>query len=227
MLPVISLLVALTFALVITRVATVALTLTGLPKQSARFQARSAFTGTGFTTGEAESVLGHPVRRRIIMLLMLLGNLGLVTVVTSLILSFANLTNGEHRYLTLVVLIVGLVFFWYAATSQALDRWMCRLIAWVLRKWTDMEVRDYAQLLQLAKGYGVAEAKVDANDWMANRTLSELALDTRGVLVLGIRHDDGAYEGAPRGDTRISVEDVIIVYGRDDAVGSVCGRKTA
>ena len=79
MLPVISLLVALTFALVITRVATVALTLTGLPKQSARFQARSAFTGTGFTTGEAESVLGHPVRRRIIMLLMLLGNLGLVT----------------------------------------------------------------------------------------------------------------------------------------------------
>jgi hypothetical protein len=49
------------------RVATSALVMTGMARESARFQARSAFLGVGFTTGEAESVVDHPVRRRIAM----------------------------------------------------------------------------------------------------------------------------------------------------------------
>ena len=35
---------------------------TGTSSELARFQARSAFTGVGFTTSEAESVVLHPVR---------------------------------------------------------------------------------------------------------------------------------------------------------------------
>lgn len=73
---VVAILVLLTLSLVITRLATVALVMTGLSKEAARFQARSAFTGTGFTTSEAETVVGHPVRRKIIMLLMILRSTG-------------------------------------------------------------------------------------------------------------------------------------------------------
>jgi Trk-type K+ transport system membrane component len=40
--------------LIVTRVTTVVLTLTGMSRGSARFQARSAFSGVGFTTSEAE-----------------------------------------------------------------------------------------------------------------------------------------------------------------------------
>jgi len=58
-------LVVVLVSLLITRVATVAFTLTGLSRDVARFQARSALSGTGFTTSEAEAVVGHPVRRRI------------------------------------------------------------------------------------------------------------------------------------------------------------------
>jgi hypothetical protein len=61
---IIALLTVLVLSLLITRVATVALTMTGLSQEAARFQARSAFTGTGFTTKEAEDVVNHPVRRR-------------------------------------------------------------------------------------------------------------------------------------------------------------------
>ncbi|MEL7419682.1 MAG: potassium transporter TrkA, partial [Cyanobacteria bacterium J06555_3] len=70
----ISVLVAITLSLLITRIATEALTLTGLSRTSARFQARSAFTGTGFATSESEAIVKHPLRRRIIMWLMFLGN---------------------------------------------------------------------------------------------------------------------------------------------------------
>ncbi len=52
MLPLISVLVAITLSLLVTRVATEALVLTGLSHQVALFQARSVFTGSGFTTQE-------------------------------------------------------------------------------------------------------------------------------------------------------------------------------
>ncbi len=47
-------LVVVLVSLLIARIATVTLVLTGLSHEAARFQARSALSGTGFTTGEAE-----------------------------------------------------------------------------------------------------------------------------------------------------------------------------
>ncbi|NOK57506.1 MAG: potassium transporter TrkA [Chloroflexi bacterium AL-W] len=105
MLAIISLLLVITISIVITRIATIALTHTGLSKESARFQARSAFTGAGFTTNESESVVNHPIRRRIVLLLMLLGNAGIVTAVSSLILTFVNQSGPQSTFLNIVVLI--------------------------------------------------------------------------------------------------------------------------
>ncbi|MDI6886556.1 MAG: hypothetical protein QMD22_09525, partial [archaeon] len=44
----------------VVRAAAIALMMTGMDEKRARFQALSAFTGTGFTTREAESVVNHP-----------------------------------------------------------------------------------------------------------------------------------------------------------------------
>jgi len=57
-------------SVMIRKVATVALQLTGLDKPTASFQALSALTGTGFTTREAELVISHPMRRKVISTLM-------------------------------------------------------------------------------------------------------------------------------------------------------------
>ena len=79
----------LTFPLVlfigfmVTRVATSPCPFTGLSREFARFQARSAYMGVGFTTRESEQIMEHPVRRRIIMVLMYTGNAGLVAAVAS------------------------------------------------------------------------------------------------------------------------------------------------
>lgn len=94
MVAIITLLVVVMMSLIVNRIATVALTFTGLSRDSARFQARSAFSGAGFTTSESELILDHPVRRKIIMLLMLLGNVGLVTLIATLMGSFVGLESG-------------------------------------------------------------------------------------------------------------------------------------
>ncbi len=102
---VISLNVVVTLGLLVTRIATVALTMTGMSVDHARFQARSAFTGTGFTTSEAEAVVGHPARRRIVMALMLVSGAGAVSVLGALILSFAGVdsTAGGLRRAGVIV----------------------------------------------------------------------------------------------------------------------------
>ncbi len=207
------LLVVVLVSLVITRVATVALTLTGLSGESARFQARSALSGVGFTTSEAESVVNHPVRRRVVMVLMLLGGAGTVTVIGALFLSFAN-ADASQRTARLAMLLGGLLAVWLLARSAWVDRRLSTVIARALRRWTDLDARDYAALLHLSGPYTVMEMAVNAGDWVAGRPLENLALRDEGVIVLGISRPDGTYLGAPRFDTEIRANDTLVVYGR-------------
>lgn len=221
MLAIVSLLVVMILSLVITRIATVALTLTGLSRESARFQARSAFTGVGFTTSEAERVVNHPVRRRILMLLMLLGNAGIVTAVSSMILTFVDNSSSIDWFWRLLWLILALAFFWIVATSQWLDRRLSPLITWALKRWGKVDVRDYAAVLHLAGEYGVMELQVEASDWLSDKTLAELNLPHEGVLVLGVLRTDGTYIGAPKGTTRIFPNDTLILYGRSPVLADL------
>lgn len=216
MFAVVSLLVILTVSILITRIATVALSHTGLSRESARFQARSAFTGVGFTTTEAEKVVNHPLRRRILMVLMLLGNAGIVTAISSMILTFVDdEERPTSRTVRAGLLIGGIALLWTAAYSKWLDRHLSRLIRWALDCYSDLDVRDYASLLHLGGEYAVMELQVQADDWLADRTLAELGLRDEGVLVLGIQPTDGGYVGAPTRNTRLVPGDTVVLYGRD------------
>ncbi|MDP8942602.1 MAG: TrkA C-terminal domain-containing protein [Actinomycetota bacterium] len=213
MIAVASLVVVVLVSLLITRVATVALTLTGLSRESARFQARSALSGVGFTTSEAEGVVNHPVRRRVVMVLMLLGSAGIVTVVGTLFLSFANADAGQ-RGERVAVLIAGLVALWLFARSAWVDRRLSALIARVLGRLTDLDARDYAALLRLSAEYAVLEMAVRDGDWVAHRTLRELELREEGIVVLGVSRPDGTYVGAPGFDTTVRPGETLVLYGR-------------
>lgn len=220
LLAILTLFLVIFVSLLVVRVATVGLVLTGLSQQLARFQARSAFTGAGFTTSESEKVTQHPLRRRIIMLLMLLGNAGLVTAVSSLMLSFAGVarSGSESLGIRVLVMICGLVALWLIAHSRWIDAQMTQLIKWALKRWTDLEVRDYSGLLHLARGYSVVEMEVEPQDWLAERDLHSLKLSDEGVLILGVERAKGSYLGAPRGNTQLNAGDVVIMYGPCDAL---------
>lgn len=219
MISVLSLLIILVVSILVTKIATVALIHTGLSHESARFQARSAFTGVGFTTTEAERVVSHPVRRRIMMVLMLLGNAGIVSVISSLILAFIEEGNGDFSFAARFAAILGgIAILWLLAASSVVNRWLSRMIGWALNRWSRLETRDYASLLHLSDEYEVQEIEVKSSDWMAGRCLKELQLTEEGALVLGIQRKDGRYVGAPTPDTRIKPEDVLIIYGREDTL---------
>ncbi len=220
MIPVISLLLIVGLSLLVTRIATVALVHTGLGREAARFQARSAFTGSGFTTSEAESVVSHPVRRRIVMWLMLGGNVGIVTAMSSLLLSFLE-PAARATWLPVAVLFIGLTSIGIIASSQWVDRTMCKAISWALGRWTTLDARDYARLLHLREDYGVTELRVEPADWLAGKTVGEASLGREGILVLGIECPGNNFVGAPPAETEVRAGDRLILYGRTPRIAEI------
>jgi hypothetical protein len=225
--PFVTVLIVVVLSMLVTRVATIALTLTGMSRQAARFQARSALTGAGFTTTESEAVVNHPVRRRVVMALMLIGSAGIVTVIASVMLTFvrASSADGGNSTLTLLALVAGTIGLLLLMNLRPVDRAVSRLIRRGLRRYTDLDVRDYAAVLEIHGGFAVAELRVDERDWIAEHTLAELRLSDEGVIVLGVQRADGRYVGAPDGATRIQPEDVLVIYGHGDRIAELDARE--
>lgn len=213
-----SLLLIATVSVLVTRVATVILTATGVPHHVARFQARSALTGSGFTTSESEGVVAHPVRRRVIAVLMLLGNVGLVGAASSAIIGFHGTQRAGWRVLELAAGVFALVIL---SRSRHVDRILTAAIARVLRRYTDVPNRDLSGLLQLNGDYAVQELAVQSGDWMAGRPLAELRLRDEGVVVLVVTRPDGTYVAAPDGHTIIGANDNLVVYGRSQRLNEI------
>lgn len=224
MLAILTVLLVVGLSLVVTRIATVALILTGMSREAARFQARSALTGAGFTTTESESVVSHPLRRRIVMTLMLVGSAGIVTVVASVALSFANAGGAADASRRIALLVAGLVVLLWLASSRRFDRVLQPVIRRALKRFTDLEVRDHAAMLNIHGEYAVSELRVAEHSWLAGRRLDELRLADEGVLVLGIERGATTYVGAPTGSMQLRAHDTLVVYGQQPRIQDLDGR---
>ncbi|MEM7409688.1 MAG: TrkA C-terminal domain-containing protein [Myxococcota bacterium] len=219
MLAVATLLVVLLLSVLVTRIASVALVHTGLGEEAARFQARSAFTGTGFTTAETEAIVSHPLRRRIVGHLMLAGNVGIVTAVSSLLVSMWSFEAGGWQ--RPAALAVGLLALCGFATSRWVDGWLCAAIRWGLMRFSDIDLRDYARVLHLRDDYSIHELRITSDDWICERTLGELKLEDEGVRVLAVACPGGGFLGAPPSDTELQAGDQLVIYGRASRIAEL------
>ena len=221
----IALLAIVALSLLIVRVGTVVLEKTGLSREVAAFQAQSAFMGVGFTTRESESVVGHPVRRRIVRVLMLLGFGAITSTLGTLVVTFARSGEGGlHEGAKALILLLGILALALVVRVPQVDRMMDRLIAAALARMTSIELIDFHELLELDKGYTVATLTVQAGTWLDRRTLRELALADEGVLVLNIRRETGLVIGTPASRTRLHAGDRLLVYALEGALEDLTQR---
>lgn len=230
MIAVYSTLIVFTVSLIVIRVATVGLAMTGLSKDLSHFQALSAFTGSGFTTKESEDIVNHPVRRRIVMHLMLLGHVGVVLAIPSVVLSFLNTdaASGQwssHISFRMAVMGGGLFLLYLIANNRHVERLMWNLNSWALERVGKLQVHDYTRLLRVGRDYVISELQVRGGEWIADHTLQELALNHEGMLVLGVERSNGEYVGAPRGSTRLHAGDSLVLYGRHESLVALAERQ--
>jgi len=211
-----SIFVLMSLSIFVVRVASVALRITGLEDSSARFQALSAFSGTGFTTRETEAVVNYPIRRRIVSLLMVIGNLGLVTVFATLVVSLVQTQGEAHAVMMqLAWLLLGLALLWFLMLNATADRIMCRLIGKVLESTTVLGKRSFQRLVQIGDGYSVCEHSVIPDVSNGDGKLVESDLAALGLTVLAVRSKSGEVSvGYPSGGA-ISAGDTVVLFGRD------------
>lgn len=193
---------------VIMEIAASALRLTGLDIHTARFQALSALTGTGFTTKETELVMTNRQRRRIVMFLMVLGPIGFITILGSVIFSFEeDVIINQLIMIILVFLIILLI-----TRSKKLMAFFHRSIEKQLKKRRYPRRVALEQVLQLNKDYGVCEVKIDKRSKYLDRQLSDTDFKEKGFVVLAIDRS-GSLIAVPKGSDFLKEEDVIIVFG--------------
>lgn len=204
-------LLAIFISFFIVRGAAIALMMTGMDYRKARFQALSAFSGTGFTTKEAESVVNHPRRRKIITWLIILGNAGLVTVIVTTTSSFVG-SEGYQIPINLVVLIVGIFIIYIIVSRQKFMQKWEKYAFNKLRKSHAFEEDATEDLLHLIEGYGLVRVYVKSESDHINKSLVECQLKEKGLLILGIERAKGWIPN-PKGDETIKEEDKLIIYG--------------
>ncbi len=190
----------------------IALQLTGLEKSRAKFQALSAFSGTGFTTREAETVVNHPRRRKIIMTLMILGNAGLV----SLIATFASsLRKTEAIDIPMnLAIIAGSIFLLYKIASQrSLATRLRRRLSRLVRRILHMQDMLMEEVLDQGDGYGVARILMGVESRIIGKDLRHSELSNHEIMVLSIERDHGNIP-FPHASTTINPGDRLICYGK-------------
>ena len=198
-------------SLAFTKLASGALIATGVPPDSAAFQARSAFSGAGFTTTEAENVVNHRVRRRIIGTTMFIGSLGTPTLVLTVLLGFLAPGPGSTTERALVT-ISGVVLILIAVLNRPVQRRLERVgQRYVHRRLTPALPSDRLDLLTLSDEFAVQAIKLEATPQESARSLRGLARAFPSVTVLGVRRG-GTYFGAPPVDIELLTGDELIIY---------------
>ena len=201
---------------IVVRTGAVALMLTGLSAEAASFQAQSAFMGVGYTTQEAEAVMGHPVRRRVVRVLMLIGYAATASVFASVMTVF-TMEEYEKSHAELAVWILSTLLALFLVSSLSIVRnTLTRVLETVLTRSGAVRVRDYEELLRVDKGYAISQLPVAARSWMAGRSLRELRLTDEGVIVLSILRAQGVTLATPSAETRLEAGDKLLCYGLEN-----------
>lgn len=221
-------LITIVISFVVVRIGAIAFELTGLEWSLAKFQALSCFSGTGFTTREAELVVGNPQRRRIASILMILGNAGLVTLVAT----FANslqpslylpkfnipflrlgIPSGFVPVFNLAVIVLSLYVIYRFFSHVRVARKITDLIRHRLVKNKVFEPVSFEELMISTAGYGIVSMVACPGSPVVNKLLKEGRLRRLDINLLVIERADRTIVNPPA-DTMIMPGDRLICFGK-------------
>ena len=210
------LLATILISFVAVRIGAFALHLTGMDSESAAFQALSAFSGTGFTTSEAERVVRHKSRRRIITILIILGNAGLVAIVASLVASFTQVTGYSWFFIRIAIMIAGIYVLYRVVIRSGLGNSLLDRLRKPLLKRIAMEAPPFEEILHIGGEWGINLATIGKDSRYIGASVADITA-AADVEVLGIDRVD-VFISRPEGDVRIEGMDRLLVFGTSQSM---------
>lgn len=221
--------IVLIVSFIIVRIGAIAFQLTGLEWSLAKFQSLSCFTGTGFTTREAELITANKQRRRIASTLMVLGNAGLVIMIAT----FANSLSPQQailrrltepilpfavppylvQWVNLLIIAVAVVVIYKVFTNPKFSK---KLTNFLRRKVIRKEIftpASFEELMLATGGYGVTKIDIRAGSPVLDKTLSESQLRSHDITVLAITRGEKTTPN-PSANTKIILGDELMCFGK-------------
>ncbi|MGD0352923.1 MAG: TrkA C-terminal domain-containing protein [Dehalococcoidia bacterium] len=212
-------LVVITVWLFILWFGSIALEATGMERSRARFQAISALTGTGFTTREAENIVGHPRRRMIVSWMMFLGSVGIILF---LLLLFILIVIGTQPskptspfvyILSAIPAVVLLVLFWLGV----LDKLATVIVNWLKRTPYFKPELSNTEIIYQAGDHSLARLTVGKAAPEVGSKISDTSLAKADVRVLAIERGDKVMF-YPEAKEIVQAGDHLIYYGHTEEI---------
>ena len=192
----------------------------GLFPAAAAFEARSALTGSGYTTSESDIVVNDPASRQAASLLMIVGFVGPMTILGLLGFGFFLPSSSDFgiRGAVLVVLVALFFVLERFGVNALLLRRPARAIARTLFR------TKPGSMWMVIADYAIAAIRIAPANPLANHRLGTQSLGGPGVTVLGIKRTDNnglRYVANPSPNEQIMPGDELILYGPEAALASV------
>ena len=211
------------------RVGAIAFQLTGLEWSLAKFQALSCFSGTGFTTKEAELVTGNKQRRKIATVLIILGNAGFVIMIATLagslvpqetilsrlsesVLPF-DIRPELVKWVNLVIIIVVVYGIYRIFTHEKFVRKMTNILRKKIIKKEIFQKVSFEELLLATGGYGISRIAVSGGSPVLNKTLAKSGLREQDIMVLATVRGSETIPNPPA-NMKILLADELICFGK-------------
>jgi hypothetical protein len=213
---------------IIVRLGAIAFALTGLGWSLATFQSLSCFTGTGFTTKEAELITGHPQRRRIASYLIVLGRAGLV----SMVATFANSIRPSEiiskftiplvhlvvpsnlvPWINLGIIIISIYMIYMLFTHTKFAKKITDILRAHILKRSMIKPVSFEELLIATGGYGVSKIEVCQTSPAVNKSISEADMRRHDILILAIERKGETITNPPP-ETVILLGDNLVCFGK-------------
>jgi len=205
-------LVTIFISFLIVRVGAIALMMTGVERPKAVFQALSAFTGTGFTTREAEMVVNNPLRRKIISILMIFGNAGIVAVIISATSSVV-MSKVYELPIHFVIFIFGVYLIYRLGKSRGFIQKLESFMERKLIRLPAFEEGAVEDLLHLLEGYGLIKKMVNKESQLIDVSLAEWRFRSQDIIILGIERGREWIPVPAKHHTRVKEGDNLVLYG--------------
>lgn len=206
-------LIYLGIVLAVIEINTLLFTYTGLDKHIARFQVISMLTGTGFTTGESELIIDHPIRRRVGAFLILFGAFSLAVIISAI----SNLLSDEFYTTKISIAAIVLIIIIFILRMPYIKKFLSDKLEHELEEHYDFRDLPIREALLTDESDHILDYFIDESSRFIGKELRNIIDEDEDILVLYIQRGDLKVR-KKRMVTEIQEGDHIVLYGDEKAI---------
>ena len=183
---------------------------TGMQRAMARFQAISALTATGFTTSKAESVVNDPRRRHIVTVLIIIGSIGIVGLIVSLLLFVQRGTTvpSPSHIITIVITVAVIILL---AKLGIYGKITSRIVRFIRNRKPNYYSLE-KEIVYEVGNHVITRVPVNSKMIETTARLKDTSLIGQDVTILAIERE-GTVISLPRAAEPVLAGDYLLCYG--------------